>query len=119
MVKEQKIWGSFKGYETLEQRYQRQCSHIPLHPDHFDNICKKEEVKKAIFSEVFSAYGARAYKIVDELLSLEAEVIIACLKSWKILNARMKRINEQISLQSREFLLRLKAVFDNLIGIDC
>ena len=104
MVKLQRC-GEFRGHETLEQRYQRQwlsqLSHIPLNPDYLRYGRNKEEVKEAIFLEVFSAYGARAYKIVDELLSLEAEVIIACLKSWKILNARMNRINEQISLQSR------------------
>ena len=79
MVKLQRC-GAFKGYETLEQRYQRRCSHIPLNPDYLLNSCNKEEVKRAIFLEVFSAYGARAYKMVDELLSLEAEEIIAFLK---------------------------------------
>ena len=47
--------------------------------------------------------------MVDELLSLEAEEIIAFLKDWKLLNEHMKRINEQINLQSQEFLVRLKA----------
>ena len=108
MVKLQRC-GAFKGYETLEQRYQRRCSHILISTVYLLNRCNKEEVKRAIFSEVFSAYGARAYKMVDELLSLEAEEIIAFLKDWKLLNEHMKRINEQINLQSQEFLVRLKA----------
>ena len=102
MVKLQRC-GEFRGHETFEQRYQRQWlsrSHIPLSPAYLRSGHSKEEVKEAIFLEVFSAYGARAYKIVDELLSLEAEVIIAFSKSWKLLNAHMKRINEQINLQS-------------------
>ena len=115
MIKKQ-ICGAFKGYETLEQRYQRQCSHIPLNPTYFNKSCNKEKVKKAIFSEVFSAYGARADRIVDELLSLHTSEVIACLKDRSLLNAQMKRINEQINLQSQEFLVRLKADFRPLDG---
>ena len=97
MIKLQRC-GTFKGYESLEQRYHRQCSFIPLDPQFFESSCNREIVKGAILSEAFSAYGARAYKIVDELLSMEAEEIIAFLKDWSLLNAQMKKINEKINL---------------------
>ena len=106
MVKLQRC-GAFKGYETLEQRYQRRCSHIPLSPDDFRYSRNKEEIKGAIILEVFSSYGARAHKIVDELLSLKTDEIIAFLKDWNLLNALMKKINEQINLQSQELLVEL------------
>ena len=72
----------------------------------------KNLVKEAIFSEVFSVYGARAYRIIDELLSLEMEDIHAFLKDWNLFNAQIKGINEKLNSQSQEFLSHLSTNTD-------
>ena len=86
--------GAFKGYETFEQRFKRYCSVVPFAPQYLNDSWNRYQIRTAILTEAFSIYGTRAYKIADELLSLDAQEIIAFMKDWNIFNEQMKRINE-------------------------
>ena len=108
MIRQQRC-GTFKGYETIQQRFLRYCSFVPRSPQYLNDSLHRYQLKTAFLTEAFNIYGARACKIVDELLSLDAKEIIAFMKDWKLFNAQMKRINEQIDLQSQELLVKLKA----------
>ena len=45
--------------------------------------------------------------MIDELLSLKFEEILALLKDWNLFNAKMMSINDKLNLQSEEFFMRL------------